>query len=62
MNDNQNYNQIFDLILPSDDPNYVKIKQATKQGWILCEVGGGQRICPIRIANCAEEGFKVAVK
>ena len=40
MNDNQNYNQIFDLIFPSDDPNYVKIKQATKQGWILCEVGG----------------------
>lgn len=31
---------IYDLIEPDDNENYIRIKQATKQGYILMEDGG----------------------
>ena len=34
---------IYDLIKPDDNENYIRIKQATKQGYILMEDGGGNR-------------------
>ena len=32
----------YDLILPNDKKS-VKILQATKQGYIICQIGGGGR-------------------
>lgn len=31
---------VYNLLSPDDDPNYIRVKQATKQGYILCESGG----------------------
>lgn len=31
---------IYSLLSPDDDLNYIRVKQATKQGYILCESGG----------------------
>ena len=31
---------IYRLLSPDNDPNYIRVKQAVKQGYILCENGG----------------------
>ena len=31
---------VYDLLSPDDDSNYIRVRQATKQGYILCESGG----------------------
>lgn len=31
---------IYRLLSPDDDPNYIRVKQAVKQGYILCKNGG----------------------
>lgn len=31
---------ICDLLSPDDNKNYIRVRQATKQGYILCENGG----------------------
>lgn len=31
---------IYKLLSPDNNPNYIRVKQATKQGYILCENGG----------------------
>ena len=36
-------NNLYDLLEPYDD-KYVKVKQATKTGFILCEVGGSRPV------------------
>ena len=41
---------IYDLIEPDDNENYIRIKQATKQGYILME-DGGQQTCLIHHQN-----------
>lgn len=34
-------NNIFDLVFEDDNPDYVRIKQATSEGFIRCKIGGG---------------------
>ena len=31
---------VYDLLSPDDDSNYIRVRQATKQGYILCENSG----------------------
>lgn len=31
---------VYDLLSPDDNKNYIRVRQATKQGYILCENGG----------------------
>jgi hypothetical protein len=31
---------VYSLLSPDNNPNYIRVKQATKQGYILCENGG----------------------
>lgn len=33
-------NNIHSLLSPDNDSNYIRVKQAVKQGYILCENGG----------------------
>ena len=31
---------VYDLLSPDESKDYIRVKQATKQGYILCENGG----------------------
>ena len=31
---------IYDLLSPDEDKEYIRVKQATKQGYILMKTGG----------------------
>lgn len=49
----------FDLLSPDENENYFRVKQATKQGYILCEWGGVVTY-HIPLQNSAEAEFKAA--
>ena len=51
----------YDLLSPSDREGYVRVRQATKLGYIEVEVGGWQTFRSQQV-NFAEVVCKVAVK
>lgn len=52
----------YDLLSPSDREGYVRVRQATKLGYIEVEVGGGWQTFRFQQVNFAEVVCKVAVK
>lgn len=51
---------VLQLLAPDDDPEYIRVRQATKQGYIRLH-RGGERTYLIRHQNSAEGECRITV-